>query len=185
MFTGDQRESRSGRACPDCGFIWWRVFEDFSPAGRQVIVCVCLCVQGGFVDVLVITCVYLCCSLVLFFHSTNNKHRWIDIITVLIDSHSKTSYLHLFSDFIDVSSLVLLTCLLIMVILSYITVTIPISKMLQLGRWANHTIVTKPGAIFQICMWLFTYVAFIHLNSQNDEWRNMVFSRLSTFISKT
>jgi len=53
-----------------------------------------------------------------------------------------------------------------MVIVSYIMVTIPMSTMLTQGKWAAHTIVTKPGAMFQIGVWLCTYVAFIHFNSE-------------------
>lgn len=62
------------------------------------------------------------------------------------------------------NSLTLLTCLLIIVILSYTTVTVPVGKMILNGAWSNNTIVTKSGAVFQIFIWLLTYVTFLHLN---------------------
>jgi hypothetical protein len=63
---------------------------------------------------------------------------------------------------------VLLTCLLIIVILSYVTVTVPVGKMLLRRQWADHTIVSKAGAAFQIVVWGLTYVTFLHLNANND-----------------
>jgi len=72
-------------------------------------------------------------------------------------------YLHI--KHAQADSLELLTCLLIMVILSYIMVTIPLSTMLTQGKWSKYTIVTKPGAVFQICVWLCTYIVFMHLNA--------------------
>lgn len=60
----------------------------------------------------------------------------------------------------------LLTCLLIGVILSYVTVTVPVVKMYLQRRWpgSGSTVVSKPGAAFQIAMWGLAYVAFLYFN---------------------
>jgi hypothetical protein len=76
-------------------------------------------------------------------------------------------FLHL-PDF-SLHSLVLLTCLLIVVILSYITVTVPIAKLLARGQWASNTLVSKPGAMFQLGVWVLTYVTFLHFNKGDPE----------------
>jgi hypothetical protein len=86
----------------------------------------------------------------------------------------------------------LLTGLLILVICSYLTVTVPAAAVLcccesnnsKIGdgedggsssggkrcqcrsplTMASRTVVSKAGAVFQIAMWLFAYLVFIQLN---------------------
>jgi hypothetical protein len=70
---------------------------------------------------------------------------------------------------ISARSLVLLTCLLILLILSYVTVTVPVAKMLWQRRWGGNTIVSKPGAAFQLGIWALTYIAFLHFNKTEPE----------------
>lgn len=60
--------------------------------------------------------------------------------------------------------LVLLTFLLIVLILSYVTVTVPVFKLVWSQRWGSNTVVSKPGAAFQLAVWGLTYVAFLHFS---------------------
>jgi len=112
----------------------------------------CLCTIFMF-HVMISTIVFSVCVL----------HRLLSY-TYLQDTRIPFTLLLLFSH-ISFHSLELLTCLLIIVILSYIMVTIPLSTMLTQGKWSKYTIVTKPGAVFQICVWLCTYIVFMHLNA--------------------
>eukprot|EP00601_Ochromonadales_sp_CCMP2298_P003992 CAMPEP_0173183802 /NCGR_PEP_ID=MMETSP1141-20130122/8599_1 /TAXON_ID=483371 /ORGANISM="non described non described, Strain CCMP2298" /LENGTH=249 /DNA_ID=CAMNT_0014107055 /DNA_START=1 /DNA_END=750 /DNA_ORIENTATION=- len=61
------------------------------------------------------------------------------------------------------SSLSLLTVLLILIILSYIAVTVPVAGMVR-GGWAESTVVYRAGAVFQMCVCAFVYTAFLTLN---------------------
>jgi hypothetical protein len=61
------------------------------------------------------------------------------------------------------SSLSLLTVLLILIILSYIAVTVPVAGMVR-GGWAESTMVYRAGAVFQMCVCAFVYTAFLTLN---------------------
>jgi hypothetical protein len=40
--------------------------------------------------------------------------------------------------------------------------------MLLRRQWADHTIVSKAGAAFQIVVWGLTYVTFLHLNNSSE-----------------
>jgi len=69
---------------------------------------------------------------------------------------------------LQATSLTLLTCLLIFVIASYITVTVPIAKMLIMGQLSDNTLVYKSGAMFQITIWICVYAVFLYLNSDSN-----------------
>ncbi|RYY85304.1 hypothetical protein EON63_07640 [archaeon] len=61
-------------------------------------------------------------------------------------------------------SIYLLTCLLFLVVTSYISITLPLFKMYTQRSIPESTIVSKSEATIQICVWVAVYVTFIYLN---------------------
>ncbi len=65
-------------------------------------------------------------------------------------------------------SLWFLACLLFFVISSYVSVTVPLSKMYSERTVPDFTMVTKSGATIQICVWIAVYLVFIYLNEEAE-----------------
>lgn len=61
-------------------------------------------------------------------------------------------------------SLWLLTCLLFVVIVSYVSVTLPLARMWATRVIPEHTVVSKSAATVQVCVWALVYFTFIYLN---------------------